>query len=160
MSGKREGGRGSFPTADRVGNLPIHGPERLAWLECGLIANGGYEMSVTVKIPREELTEYFDSFTKRFLRDGSPEAVDIEVLEPDWGDQVSAQGARLIGVTYESDKGSLEFELDSGDHRVYQPAEVWVVEEPDGFLSAIEVVRQDGSRDVVSVKRVGLRRLD
>jgi hypothetical protein len=117
-------------------------------------------MSVTVKIPREELTEYFDSFTKRFLRDGSPEAVDIEVLEPDWGDQVSAQGARLIGVTYESNKGSLEFELDSGDHRVYQPAEVWAVEEPDGFLSAIEVVRQDGSRDVVSVKRVGLRRLN
>jgi hypothetical protein len=117
-------------------------------------------MSVTVKIAREELTEYFNSFTKQFLRDGSPEAVDIEVLEPDWGDQAAAQGARLIGVTYEPGKNSLEFELDSGDHRIYQPAEVWAVEEPDGFLSAIEVVRPDGSREVVSVKRVRLRRLD
>jgi hypothetical protein len=28
MSGKREGGRGGFPTADGVGNLSIHGLER------------------------------------------------------------------------------------------------------------------------------------
>jgi hypothetical protein len=37
---------------------------------------------------------------------------------------------------------------------------VWAVEEPDGFLSAVEVVHLDGTREVVSVKRVGLRRLE
>ena len=56
-------------------------------------------MSVTTRIPREQLKEYFDAFTKRFLRDGSPEAVDVEVLEPDWGAQILAEGARLMGVT-------------------------------------------------------------
>jgi hypothetical protein len=34
-----------------------------------------------------------------------------------------------------------------------------VVEEPDRFVSAVEVLRPDGGREVVSVKRVGLRRL-
>jgi uncharacterized protein DUF5335 len=117
-------------------------------------------MAMTKAVPRERLEQYFDEFTKRFLRDGSPEAVDVEVLEPDWGDQVVAQGARLLGITYDRRKNSLEFELESGDHRIIEPAEVWTIEEEDGFLSAVEVVHSDGTREVVSVKRVGLRRLD
>lgn len=117
-------------------------------------------MAVTKGIPREQLEEYFAEFTRRFLRDGSPEAADVEVLEPDWGDQVVAQGARLLGITYDPKRNVLEFELDSGDHRLVEPQEVWAVEEEDGFLSALEVVHSDGTREVVSVKRVGLRRLD
>lgn len=116
-------------------------------------------MSRTTQIPRDRLAEYFHTFTKRFLRDGSPEAVDVEVLEPDWGDQFALQGARLVGITYTEPTNTLEFELDAGDHRVYEPQEVWVIEEPDGLLNAIEVVLPDGSREVVSVKRVGLRRI-
>jgi hypothetical protein len=117
-------------------------------------------MTVTKSLPREQLEGYFAEFTKRFLKDGSPEAVDVEVLEPDWGDQVMVQGARLLGITYDPKSNTLEFELDSGDHRLVEPKEVWTVEEEDGFLSAVEVVHGDGTREVVSVKRVGLRRLD
>jgi hypothetical protein len=83
--------------------------------------------------------------------------VDIEVLEPDWGDNSIAQCAHLMGITYERRTRRLEFELDSADHRIENPAEVWVLEEPDGFLSALEVVYDDGSREVVSIKRVGMR---
>jgi hypothetical protein len=115
-------------------------------------------MSVTTKILPDRLEEYFDSFTKRFLRDDAPEAVDVEVVGPDVGDQVAAEGARLIGITFDPRDNSLELELDAGDHRVYRPKEVWVIEEPDGFISALEVVRPDGTRDIVSVKRVGQRR--
>jgi len=41
-------------------------------------------MSATIRIPRDRLARYFDAFTKRFLKDGSPEAVDVEVLAPTW----------------------------------------------------------------------------
>jgi len=87
------------------------------------------------------------------------ECVDIEVLEPDWGNRSNpiAQCAHLMGITYERRTRSLELELDSADHRIVEPAEVWVLEEPDGFLSALEVVYDDGSREVVSIKRVGIR---
>ena len=81
----------------------------------------------------------------------------MEVLEPDLGDQVAVHGVRLLGVTFDSKGNTLELELDSGDHRVYDPEEVWTIEESDGFLSAIEVVHPDGDREVISVKRVGLR---
>jgi hypothetical protein len=114
-------------------------------------------MSVTTKVPHERLAEYFAAFTRRFLMDDSPEAVDVTVLEPDLGEQIAAQGARLMGVTYDPKGNTLEIELDAGDHRVYDPQEVWTIEEADGFLSAIEVVHRDGSREVISVRRMGLR---
>jgi hypothetical protein len=114
-------------------------------------------MSTTTKVPQERLAEYFTAFTKRFLLDDSPEAVDVEVIEPDLGDHVAVQGVRLRGITYDTKANSLEVELDSGDHRVYDPREVWTIEESDGFLSAIEVVHSDGGRDVISVRRMGLR---
>jgi hypothetical protein len=114
-------------------------------------------MAATKQIPRKQLAAYFDTFTKRFLRDGSPEAVDIEIVAPDWGDQQPVQGARLIGITYEEDTRTLEFAFDAGDHRVVKPKEVWAVEEPDGFVSSVEIERAGKTREVVYVKKVGLR---
>jgi hypothetical protein len=118
------------------------------------------KMPETKQVPRERLHTYFEEFTKRFLRDESPEVVDVEVIEPEFGDQVLTAGARLLGITFEPRKNSLEIMLETGDHRDLNPQEVWVVEEPDGFVSAVEVVRDDGSREVLSVKRVGARRID
>ena len=117
-------------------------------------------MPETKRIPHDRLATYFDAFTKRILHDLSPEAVDIELLDHRLGDQVAVQGSRLVGITYDAGENVLEFELESGDHRVSRPKDVWVVEEPDGFVSALEVVGSDGVREVVSVKKVGLRRLD
>lgn len=90
-------------------------------------------MSVTKAIPREELQRYFAEFTRRFLTDGSPEAVDADVVEPELGSQVPLQGARLLGITYDRKANALEFEPDAGDHRIFEPQEVWAIEEQDGF---------------------------
>lgn len=110
-------------------------------------------MATTTMIPRERLEEYFAEFTKRFLRDGAHEAVDVEVLSPEMGDQYVAEGAHLLGVTYEPAEDVLEFALDSGDHRVLGPKEVWAIEETDGFVSTIEVVRKDSTKEIVKVHR-------
>ena len=114
-------------------------------------------MAVTTKLPEAQLAEYFDQFTKRFLRDESPELASVEVLSPDWGDEYESEGEPLLGITYDKHKNSLEFALESGDHRVYDPKEVWVMEDKDGFVSAVEVVRKDGSKEVVTVRRAALR---
>lgn len=110
-------------------------------------------MSETTRIPQDQLTTYFETFTKRYLRDDSPELVRVEVVSPELGDQVAAEGARLIGITYDAHQNALEFELDSGDHRIIQPREVWAIQEDDGFVSAIQVVRPDGSAHIATVMR-------
>jgi hypothetical protein len=115
-------------------------------------------MAATKQIPREQLFKYFDAFTKRFLGEHSPERVDIEVLTTDVGDQRVVGGAPLLGITYEPGDNTLEFELESGDHRAFHPQEVWVNEESGGFVTAVEVVRDDGVREVMRVERLGVNR--
>lgn len=114
-------------------------------------------MSLTKRIPDDQLSDYFDTFSRRFLMRGSPDAVDIELISPELGDQVVASGARLLGVDYDRHTKALEIQLDSGDRRIYDSREVWTVEEPDGFISSMEIVVGDGTRHIISIKRVGLR---
>lgn len=114
-------------------------------------------MLSTTKIPRDQLQSYFDKFTKHFLRYETTNAVDVEVLTQELGDQFEAEGAYLVGVTYDPKSNAMELAFESGDHRVYRPTEVWTLEESDGFVKAIEIVHHDGAREVVRVKRLGVR---
>lgn len=109
----------------------------------------------TKRIPTDQLQDYFSRFTKHFLLRESTNAIDVEVLAPDWGDQYAAQGAHLFGITYDPKEKAIEFELEAGDHRVPNPKEVWTTEEFDGFIKAIEVVKDDGTREIARVNRLG-----
>jgi len=107
----------------------------------------------TKKIPEDRLEEYFANFTKNFLLRESTNRINLEVLGDDLGDQFEAEDSPIFGITYEPNDKSLEFELEAGDHRILNPKEVWVAEEFDGFIKSIEVVTDDGLRQVATVKR-------
>jgi len=112
-------------------------------------------MAETRRIPADQLNKYFDAFSRRFLMTDSPGAADIEVVGSDIGDQRVASGARLLGVDYDPHTNALEIELGSGEHRAFQPREVWAIEESDGFISALQIIRRDGAREVVRIRRPG-----
>ena len=109
-------------------------------------------MAETKRIATDQLTQYFDAFSKRFLMADAVERADVEILD-DRGDQALASGVKLLGVDYDPHTNALELELESGDHRAFNPREVWAVEEPDGFISALQVVRDDGAREIVNIRR-------
>jgi hypothetical protein len=115
-------------------------------------------MLMTTKVPPERLEKYFDTFSKHFLMHESTNAADVEVLTADLGDQFEAEGAHLRGISYDPHGQSVEIQLEGGDHRSYKPSEVWVVEEDDGFVRAIEMVQPDGTRELVRIRRLGVRR--
>jgi hypothetical protein len=117
-------------------------------------------MAITKRLPGVALEAYFNGFSKRFLMRESTNVATVEYLSPELGDQHVAEGAHLIGITYDRQTNSLDIALDGGDHRAYTPKEVWTVEEDDGFIRAIEIVREDDTRDVVRVDRLGVRRAD
>jgi len=117
-------------------------------------------MSETTKqIPTDRMEQYFDGFSKRFLRKESRTA-DVEVLGMDLGDQIEGEGVRLIGITYEPKTRELDVELEGGDLRSFQPKEVWAIEEDDGFIRALEIVRDDDTKEIVRVRRQAIRRAD
>jgi len=117
-------------------------------------------MSVTKRLAPEGMEDYFNRFNKRFLRSESTDVADVEVLSTDLGDQIAAQGAHLLGITYDPKTRSLEVELESGDHRAFKPKEVWAIEDDDGFVRAIEIVRDDDASEIVRVRRIGVQRAD
>ena len=110
----------------------------------------------TTRVPNDQLKTYFDKFTRHFLLRESTDAVDVEILSLDSGDQFAAEGAHLYGITYDPKDNALEFEIEGGDHRVTKPKGVWTAEEFDGFVKAIEIVRDDGTREVARVNRLGI----
>ena len=110
-------------------------------------------MPETKRIAHDQLTRYFDAFSKRFLMSDSPEAADVEIVGEELGDQHLARGVRLLGVDYDPHTNALELELESGDHRAFNPREVWAIEESDGFVSGLQIVREDGARELVNISR-------
>ena len=116
-------------------------------------------MSETKQITPDRMEQYFDGFSKRFLRQDNRTA-DVEVLGMDLGDQIEGEGIRLIGITYEPKTRELEVELESGTLRSYKPKEVWAIEEDDGFIQALEIVRDDDTKEIVRVRRQAIRRAD
>jgi Family of unknown function (DUF5335) len=117
-------------------------------------------MSVTKRLSPEGMEDYFNRFNQRFLRNESTEVADVEVLSSDLGDQIAADGAHLLGITYDPKTQSLEVELESGDHRAFKPKEVWAIEDDDGFVRAIEIIRDDDASEIVRVRRIGVQRAD
>ena len=110
-------------------------------------------MNTTKQIPRQQWKEYFDRFTKKYLRDDRPEAATIELLSPTLGDQFEVEGVRLLGVSYDRKSDVLEVLLKNMDHLVFQPKEISAIEEGDGFLPGIEIVRGDGTKEVLTIRR-------
>jgi hypothetical protein len=111
--------------------------------------------AATKEIPGHEWKDYFDRFTKRHLRDARPETVTIEYLSPELGGQVETEAAQLQGISYDPKSKALEILIANMDHLVFHPREVWAIEEEDGFLSGVEIVRDDGTKEILTIRRGG-----
>ena len=113
-------------------------------------------MPTTRQIPRKQWKDVFDRFTKRHLRDDVPEAARVELLAPDLGDQVEVDSVRLRGISYDPKSKALEVLLDNVDHLVFQPKEISVVEEDEDFLSSVEIVREDDTKEILTIRHKDL----
>ena len=110
-------------------------------------------MATTKQLPREDWHSYFEKFTSRHVSD-TQETVTIEVLSPEIGDQIEARDVPLLGITYDPKDDLLDvFVGDTLDHLIFTPREIYVVEEDDGFVSSLQVTRDEGVREVLQMRR-------
>jgi hypothetical protein len=116
-------------------------------------------MGVTKQIPRSEWESYFDRYTREQLHGGSDAegevhaAAVIEVLSPSLGDQFEVTLIPVLGIDYDPKSNAFEMALEGVDHLAFDPVEISVVEEDDGFISALEIVRADGTKEIVQLRR-------
>jgi hypothetical protein len=114
-------------------------------------------MGTTKQIPRGEWQAYFERYSRRHLEgDGdSREAAMVEIISPTLGDQTEDSLVPVLGMTYDPKSNAFELSLDGVDHLVFDPAEIAVIEEDDGFISVLEVARADGVKEIVRLRRAG-----
>ena len=99
------------------------------------------------QIDRARWAPFFDSVTKTLI---GKQAM-IEVASLDLGDQIEAQWAPLIGITYD-DKGNLiEIALEGLDHLIRSPREVFADAGALGVV-AITIADGDGKQQIVRLK--------
>jgi hypothetical protein len=114
-------------------------------------------MGSTKQIPREEWKETFDRFTAEHLKDtgeGAPEAATVEIVSPRLGDQLEFEDVRLLGLAYDPMIRAFLVLLEDVDHLVFYPSEIWVLEGEEGTVT-IEVVGEDGGKEIIYVRRSG-----
>ena len=112
-------------------------------------------MAATKQIQRDDWESYFEDFVKRHVEHDPPMAATVEVMSLAMGDQLEA-ASQLSGITYDRKSNALEVLMEDVDHLVFYPTEIWVLEDEDGFISALEVVASDGTKEIVHIQRSGV----
>ncbi len=102
----------------------------------------------TRKLETGELESYFD----RVSRTLGTQQVEIEVASLDLGDQIEAQWTGLTNISYDPRSGMLDVAGPTLDHRISDPAAVYVQESED-TLHAVEVERRDGANEIIKLSR-------
>ena len=97
-------------------------------------------------LPKSEWRLYFDVYSSD-MKEADHDAR-VRVLSLEDGDQPLTDGAALLGLTYDPKDDLLEVQIEGLDHLVAHPSEIFV-DERDGALAKLEVVRADGTREVI-----------
>ncbi len=105
-----------------------------------------------LKLDKKRWALYFDSFSKKFLKDDQPEYAEIRVLSKDIGVQPETQWTLLKGISYDPKGDVLDVSVDKLNRIILHPTEIYVDEEEDGWLTSIEVVERDGTKDIIEIR--------
>jgi hypothetical protein len=100
------------------------------------------------QIDRAQWAPFLDAITNSLIG----KQAEIEVVSLDLGDQMEAEWAPLIGITYDRKNDLIEIALDDLDHLIRSPRELFIDYAVGDVVAAIEIVDGDGNRQIVKFK--------
>lgn len=104
-------------------------------------------MSTAHAINRADWRRFFDRMSGALIG----KRVEIEAASLDLGDQIVAEWAPLLGITYDSQNDLLDVALSGLDHLIRGPQEIHVQEGPRG-IETIVVVSRDNLKQILKLK--------
>jgi hypothetical protein len=99
------------------------------------------------QVDRSGWSLFFDTFTKSV----PGKTAEVEVASLDLGDQIEAEWAPLIGITYDHKNDLIEVALEGVDHLIRDPQEVYVDYDVGGVI-AVEVIDADSAKQIIKLK--------
>jgi len=104
------------------------------------------------KLDRRDWKDFFDTFSKKYLKDKQPEYAEIQILSETVGAQPETSWLILEGITYNPKDDLLDIKLEDLDRMILHPSEIYVDEDTDGWINSMEIVEQDGTKDIVEIR--------
>jgi hypothetical protein len=104
------------------------------------------------QLEKADWASYFDAFSKKLNREHRTDYAEIRVFSQEDGAQPETSWLPLAGITYDRKGDLLEVLVENMDHLVYHPKEIYVDEMEDKVLSSLEVVREDGTIEVIELR--------
>jgi hypothetical protein len=102
-------------------------------------------------LPRPEWRRYFDAFSGSKSHTGRVDYAEIRVLSIEDGAQPQTRWLPLLGLAYDPKNDLLEVAVTGLDHLIGQPDAIYV-DEQHGRLDRLEVIRRDGTRDLIEIR--------
>ncbi len=100
------------------------------------------------QIDRGRWAPFLDTITNSLIG----KQAEIEVVSLDLGDQIEAEWAPLIGITYDHKDDLIEIALEDLDHLIRSPRQLFIDYAVGDVVTAIEIVDGDGNRQIVKFK--------
>ena len=103
---------------------------------------------MAAQIDRSQWAPFLDAVTTSLIG----KQAEIEVVSLRLGDQIEAEWAPLIGITYDRKNDLIEIALEDLDHLIRSPRELFIDYAVGDVVTAIEIVDADGNRQIVKFK--------
>ncbi len=105
------------------------------------------------KLEKSEWEDYFNEFDKKY-REGliPPKEVQIEIVNEEIGDQIETWWQPLIGLAYDPKDDEFEVAAERHDHLIHKPIEIYVDEDVNGVITAVEVIQADGTKHIIKLR--------
>lgn len=104
------------------------------------------------EIEKKEWRNYFNSFSRKILKDKQPEYAEIRVLSDSLGMQPETQWMLLKGITYDDKSDLLDIQLDKLSRLIHHPKKIYVDETDGGWLLSFEVFQSDGIKSIIELR--------
>lgn len=106
--------------------------------------NDPEQIMTTRALNKTDWQSYFDRMAKAL----EGKRASVEITSPTLGDQWAARRLPLFGVVYDPKDDLIEIAMEGVEHLVHHPQAV-TVEEQAGGLASLEIVAEDGAREIV-----------
>lgn len=103
------------------------------------------------KLDKADWASYFAHVSSGLVRGKRVDYVEIRVHSPEIGAQVESRWLPLRGITYDRKNDLLDVAADGLGHLIYKPETIYV-EEDDRGLVRMEVIRADGTQELIEIR--------
>lgn len=104
------------------------------------------------EISKSDWQSFFDTFYKKFLKDEQPEYAEIRVLSNESGAQPQTGWLVLQSMSFDPKGDTLDIKVEDLNRMIWHPSKIYVDEYEDGWITSLEIVEADGTKDIIELR--------